>query len=148
MEKWVNMKVSQPEMLDIDLDKVKKDEIRETEMFNRSIPTKEGYQPVGPFIINMQNAKLMSLMFGPGEVEAFGLYEHKEELWWRHRDGGTTHDFRVAAFDDMQEFVAFIDDDINFWDCVLPTEARLSEFKVPVMHMKVSEVKEFIREYE
>ena len=148
MEKWVNVKVSQPDMLDIDLDKVKKDEIRETEMFNRSIPTKEGHQAVGPFIVNLQNAKLMSLMFGPGEVEAFGLYEHKGSLWWRHRDGGTTHDFRVAAFDDMQEFVAFIDSDVNFWECVLRTEARLSEDKTPIRHMKISEVKEYIREYE
>lgn len=148
MEKWVNVKVAQPAMLDIDLDKVKKTEVRPTEMFNKSIPTKEGCEAVGPFIVNLQNAKLMSLVFGPGEVEAFGLYEHKDQLWWRHRDGGTTHDFRVAAFDDMQEFVAFIDDDINFWECVLRTEARLSEAKEPFNGMKVSEVKDYISEYE
>ncbi len=148
MEKWVNEKVIEPDKLDVDLDKVKKGEVRETEMFNRTIPSKEGHQEVGPFITNLQGSDLMALVFGPGEVEAFALYDRGTELWWRHRDGGTTHDFRVSAFDDMQEFVAFVDADINYWECVLRTEARMSEDSFSGGKLKITEIKDFIQEYD
>lgn len=143
----MNRKVVEPNRLDIDLDALKKGEVRETEMFNRKMPDKCG-GILGPFVVNLQNAALVSLMFGPGEVEAFALYEHENALWWRHRDGGSTHDFRVAAFDDMQEFVAFIDNSINYWECVLRSEARISEFKGTTDRLKVSDLKEFIRKYD
>ena len=147
MEKWVNQKVIEPDKLDIDLDKVKKGEIRQTEMFNRTLATSKdpNDSKLGPFIANLGNSKLLSIMFGPGEVEAFALYEHSTGLWWRHREGGVTHDFRGAAFDDMQEFVAFIDTNINFWECVLRTEARMSELNLKPGHLKISEIKEFMR---
>ena len=147
MEKWVNQKVVEPDKLDIDLDKVKKGEVRGTEMFNRTLATPKNPDgsKLGPFIVNLQNADLLSIMFGPGKVEAFALYQHQSGLWWRHRDGGVTHDFRGAAFDDMQEFVAFIDTDINYWECVLRTEARMSELDLPPCHLRISEIKEFMR---
>lgn len=149
MEQWVNLQVIHPDKLDIDLDKVKKGEVRDTEMFNRTLPTAEGQKKMGPFITNLQGGELLSLVFGPGEVEAFGLFKHDDNLWWRHRDAGTTHDFRVAAFDDMQEFVAFIDSEFNFWECVLRSEARLSEMgqstKFP---LQLSEIKQYIRDFD
>ena len=149
LERWVNYKTIEPDKLNIDWDKVKKGEVRETEMFNKILPdAATTHEKLGPFVINLQNAKLMSLMYGPGEVEAFALYQQGHKLWWRHRDGGTTHDFRVAAFDDMQEFVGFIDSDINFWECVLRTEARISGFKDNSERLQVSEVKEFIKKYD
>lgn len=147
MEKWVNRKVVEPDKLDIDLDKVKKGEVRDTEMFNKTLPHTNGKGTLGPFIVNLENADLLSLVFGPGDVEAFALYQQDHKLWWRHRDGGVTHDFQLAAFDDMQEFMAFIDVDINFWECVLRSEARACEFKVLHNRLKVSKIKEYIKEY-
>ena len=147
LEKWVNRKVVMPDALDIDLDGLKKGEVRGTEMFNKTLPDSDGLK-LGPFITNMQGAKLISLMYGPGEVEAFALYQKAHELWWRHRDGGTTHDFRVAAFDDMQEFVAFIDTDINFWECVLRSEAQISIFKAPFERLQLSKIKDFIKNFD
>lgn len=148
MEKWVNQKVIEPDKLDIDLDKVKKGEVRDTEMFNRTLPPSKptGGTKLGPYIVNLQNADLLSIMFGPGKVEAFALYKHSSGLWWRHRDGGVTHDFRVMAFDDMQEFVTFIDADINYWECVLRTEARMSESKLSPGRLKISEIRKFIED--
>lgn len=146
MEKWVNHKVVEPDKLDIDLDKVKKGDVRNTEMFNKTLPHLKGKDKLGPFIINLQGADLLSLVFGPGEVEAFALYQQDHKLWWRHRDGGVTHDFQVAAFDDMQEFIAFIDASINFWECILRSEAKASVFKKPFNRLKISEIKDYIKE--
>lgn len=143
----MNCKVVEPDKLDIDLDKIKKGGVRDVEMFNRLSKKDSEDMKLGPFIVNLEDADLVSLMYGPGEMEAFALYEHGHDLWWRHREGAMTHDFRVAAFGDMQEFVAFIDDSINYWECVLRTEARISGFKGKQMRLKVSEVKGFVKKH-
>ncbi len=151
MEKWIHQKVVEPDKIDVDLDKIKKGQHKATEMFYKSAPHNQSNldEKYGPFIANLEGAKLMSLMYGPGETEAFSLLDFKGNLWWRHRDGGTTHDFRVMAFDDMQEFTEFIGMDTNFWECVLRSEARFADLKTAFRPpLKISDVKKFIKDQE
>ena len=150
MERWVNRKVLEPDKIDIDLDRVKKGEHREIEMYFRSSSpfTHNLDKDNGPFVANLEGAQLLSFIFGPGEIEAFSLLDLNGHLWWRHRDGGVTHDFRVMAFDDMQEFTAFIGMDTGFWECVLRSEAKLAELKIKVpLLLKISDVKSFIKDH-
>ena len=120
LEKWVNHKVIQPELIDIDLDKVGKDEVRDNNMFRQ--PPKDG--SYGPFLTNLQDGTVLEYMVGINEFEAFAKIECRGESWWRHRDGGTTEDFREPAFDDMQEFFTYAHGDSEkYWECQLRTKA-------------------------
>lgn len=128
LERWVNKKVIEIDKIDIDLDKVKKSEVRENPMF-RNPPDSGEY---GPFITNLQGGLVVEYLSGPGELEAFALIQvsdgNDEHLWWRHRDAGTTEDFRHPAFSSMQEFFEYaINDSSKYWDCVLRTKAAQSE---------------------
>lgn len=124
LEKWVNMKVVEKDKLDIDLDKIEPDEVRENPMFRQPPNTGDD----GPFITNLQGAKILEHLTGPGQMEAFGLYDKAGELWWRHRDAGTTQDFRASAFSDMKEFFTYATGDAEkYWDCVLRTKAVENE---------------------
>ena len=147
MERWVNRKVLEPDKIDIDLDRVKKGEHKEIEMYFRGSSHIDSMdKKFGPFVANLEGAELLSFIFGPGEIEAFSLLNLDGKLWWRHRDAGVTHDFRVMAFDDMQEFTAFIGMEIGFWECVLRSEAKLAELKTkPHLLLKISDVKEYIK---
>jgi hypothetical protein len=124
LEKWVNTKVIEENKLDIDLDRVKKNEVRENPMF-RNPPDSGVY---GPFITNLQGAHILEYLHGPGEMEAFGLYDNDGEKWWRHRDAGTTEDFRHPAFTDMKAFFLYATGDLEkYWECVLRTKALTSD---------------------
>jgi hypothetical protein len=120
IETWVNQKVVEKDKLDIDLDKIKKGEVRDNPMFRN--PPKSGDH--GPFLTNLTGAIATEYLDGPGPLEAFALFDLDGELWWRHRDAGTTEDFKGAAFDDMKEFFSYAIGDIDkYWDCVLRTKA-------------------------
>lgn len=120
LEVWVNRKVIEFDKIDIDLDKVKIGEIRDNPMFRQ--PPKGGEH--GPFITNLHGAAVVEFLAGPGQMEAFALLNCRGELWWRHRDAGTTEDFRGVAFQDMQRFFEYaIGDRDKYWDCVLRTKA-------------------------
>ena len=120
IEQWVNKKVIEPDKIDIDLDKVKKGEVRDNPMFRQ--PPNSGDH--GPYLTNLQGAVLKEFLQGPGPMEAFALVELDGELWWRHRDAGTTEDFRGVAFADMKMFFTYaIGDQDKYWDCVLRTKA-------------------------
>lgn len=121
LERWVNRKVVEIDKIDIDLDKVKRTEIRENPMFRN--PPKSGEN--GPFIVNLMGSEVVEYLSGPGEMEAFVLLRSKKgELWWRHRDAGTTEDFRHVAFPDMKNFFEYaIGDSDKYWQCVLRTKA-------------------------
>ena len=125
VEKWVNMKVIEVDKIDLDLDKVKKGEVRDNPMFRQPPDTGDH----GPFLTNLQDGDILEHLVGPGQVEAFALIEHQQtrdhapELWWRHRDAGTTEDFRHAAFADMKAFFEYTTGNGNYWDCVLRTKA-------------------------
>jgi hypothetical protein len=120
LERWVNKKVIEPKLLDIDIDKVKVGEVRENPMF-RQPPNSGDY---GPFITNLQGAKMVEYMVGVGELEVFALLEFKGEFWWRHRDSGTTEDFRYPAFEDMKGFFEYAGGDPEkYWSCQLRTKA-------------------------
>jgi len=124
IEKWVNKKVIEIDKIDIDLDKVKPGEVRENPMF-RTPPNSGDH---GPFLTNLQGATPVEHLFGPGDLEAFVRFEHHGEMWWRHRDAGTTEDFRGVAFADMKDFFSYaIGDDSKYWDCVLRTKALSEE---------------------
>lgn len=124
VEQWVNKKVIEPDKIDIDLDKVKKGEVRDNPMF-RQPPNSGEY---GPFLTNLQGATNLEQIVGPGELEAFALLNHEGKLWWRHRDAGTTEDFKHEAFENMQEFFTYaIGDSDKYWDCVLRTKALANE---------------------
>lgn len=124
LEVWVNKKVIEFDKIDIDLDKVKIGEVRDNPMF-RQPPESGDY---GPYLTNLQGATLKEGLFGPGDMEAFALMDLDGELWWRHRDAGTTEDFRGAAFADMQAFFEYaIGDKDKYWDCVLRTKALSNE---------------------
>lgn len=121
LEVWVNKTVIKPEYIDIDLDKVKKGEVRENGMFRK--PPNSGED--GPFIMNLTGAKVVDLLYGPSPLEAFALMDHNGVLVWRHRDAGSTEDFNHRAFDDMQDFFRYVQggDDSKYWQCVLKTKA-------------------------
>ena len=126
LEKWVNKQVIQPDKLDLDLDKIKKGEVRDNPMFRQ--PPKSG--EYGPFLTNLQGAETIESLHGPGELEAFGLLKyaqsagHAPEFWWRHREAGTTEDFKQEAFENMKEFFEYtIGDTEKYWSCVLRTQA-------------------------
>ena len=120
LEKWVNKKVVTIDMIDIDLDKVKEGELRENNMFRQ--PPHDG--KYGPFICNLQGGAITDFLVGLNEFEAFALISHSSGDWWRHRDGGSTEDFKVDAFASMQEFFEFVHgDDQKYWDCQLRTRA-------------------------
>jgi hypothetical protein len=123
LEKWVNAKVVEVDKIDIDLDKVKKGEVRDNPMF-RQPPNSGEY---GPFLTNLQGAGVVEYLIGPGEMEAFALLSTKDgELWWRHRDAGTTEDFRHPAFPNLQGFFEYaIGDREKYWNCVLRTKALI-----------------------
>jgi hypothetical protein len=124
VEAWVNQKVIEPDKIDIDLDKVKKGEVRENNMFRQ--PPDSGKN--GPFIVNLQGADTVEFMYGPGKMEVFALLKHNGQLWWRHRDAGTTEDFKHPAFKDMEKFFLFVvGDKDKYWDCVLRTKALVNE---------------------
>ena len=126
IEQWVNQKVIEPDKLDIDLDKVKKGEVRDNPMF-RTPPTTGEH---GPFLTNLQGAKTEEYLYGPGELEVFALMNLAGELWWRHRDAGTTEDFRHPAFPDLQGFFMYVHSDKDkYWDCVLRTKALMKDDK-------------------
>ncbi len=120
VEEWVNAKVIEADKIDIDLDKVKKGEVRDNPMF-RQPPDSGEY---GPYLVNLQGARTVEWLHGPGKLEAFALMELDGALWWRHREAGTTEDFRGEAFEDMKSFFAYaIGDSEKYWDCVLRTKA-------------------------
>ena len=146
MEKWVNKKVIEPDKIDLDLDKIKKDEVRKTDMYSKPMPSNfdESY---GPFITNLTGAGLVGFLLGPGEIETYALLEKENDLWWRHRDAGVTQDFKVAAFDDMQEFVSYVDENVNFWECALRTEAFLSDFKTSYRpQQQIQDIKGYVHD--
>jgi hypothetical protein len=121
LERWVNKKVVEIDKIDIDLDKVKKLEVRENPMFRN--PPDSGKN--GPFITNLQGGEVVEYISGPGEMEAFALLRFDDELWWRHRDAGTTEDFRHPAFSDMKHFFEYAIGDVEkYWECVLRTKAQ------------------------
>ena len=121
LEQWVNLQVIEPGKIDIDLDQIKVGEVRGNPMFRQ--PPKSG--DFGPFITNLQGGKNMEQLQGPGQMEAFALMLSKSgELWWRHRDAGTTEDFKHEAFENMKAFFEYaIGDTDKYWDCVLRTKA-------------------------
>lgn len=120
LEEWVNKKVVEPDKLDIDLDKLDKGEVRDNPMFRQ--PPNSGEN--GPFLTNLQGAKVVEYLVGPGKMEAFALYDMGGDFWWRHRDAGTTEDFKGDAFEDMQTFFTYaIGNESKYWDCVLRTKA-------------------------
>lgn len=121
VEAWVNRKVIERDKLDIDLDKIKKGEVRDNPMFRQ--PPNSGDH--GPYLTNLQGAQILEFLVGPGPMQAFGLYDLDGEFWWRHRDGGTTEDFRHPAFQNMQEFFIYAtgQDEDKYWGCVLRTKA-------------------------
>ena len=120
VEAWVNKKVIEIDKMDIDLDKVKVGEVRDNPMF-RQPPNSGDY---GPFLTNLQGVDIKDFLVGPGELEAFALLQLNGELWWRHRESGTTEDFRHPAFSDMKAFFEYaIGDSGKYWDCVLRTKA-------------------------
>lgn len=124
LEKWVNQKVVEPNKLDLDLDKIKKGEVRDNPMFRQ--PPKDG--KYGPFITNLQGSEIVETLSGPGEMEAFGLLDCRGALWWRHREAGTTEDFKHEAFQDMKEFFGYVTgDESKYWACVLRTQALNGE---------------------
>lgn len=125
LEKWINKKVIEIDKIDIDLDKVKVGEVRDNPMFRQ--PPNSGEH--GPFLTNLQGAQPIEFLIGPGEMEAFVLLSAKDgELWWRHRDAGTTEDFRHCAFSDMKAFFEYaIGDQEKYWSCVLRTKAIMDE---------------------
>jgi hypothetical protein len=124
VEEWVNARVIDFDKIDIDLDKVKKGEVRDNPMFRTPPDTGNN----GPFLVNLQGAKTIEWLHGPGKLEAFALLDFKGERWWRHRDAGTTEDFRAAAFENMREFFTYaIGDAEKYWDCVLRTKALQNE---------------------
>lgn len=127
MENWVNIKVIDPDKVDIDLDKLKKGEVRENNMFRKPIPGSDG-SVYGPFITNLSGAELMGYLQGPDHTEAFCLLKKEDKLWWRHRIAGSTEDFMGPAFRDMEEFFSYVNGDKEkFWECALRTQAILSE---------------------
>lgn len=120
LEKWVNKKVVTRELIDIDLDKVKKGEVRENNMFRQ--PPKDG--AFGPFLANLQGGEVTEYLIGIHDMEAFIKIAHEGDNWWRHRDGGTTEDFTEEAFGDMKEFFTYCHGDADkYWDCQLRTKA-------------------------
>lgn len=128
LERWVNKKVIEIDKIDIDLDKIKTGEVKENPMF-RTPPDSGDH---GPFITNLSGGEVVEYLSGPGELEAFALIRasdgNDESLWWRHRDAGTTEDFRHPAFSNMQQFFEYaIGDSTKYWDCVLRTKAMQSE---------------------
>ncbi len=145
MERWINKKVIEPDKMDTDLDKVKKGEVRKNDMFNKSVVGSPD-EKYGPFITNMTGAKLISFVYGPGSTEAFSLHSVEGTLWWRHRDAGSTQDFAGPAFDDMREFMAYINIDIKFWDCVLRTQALLDEYKGKPL-ISVTDIPDFMKNH-
>lgn len=120
LEKWVNRKVVQRDLIDIDLDKVEPGEVRENNMFRQ--PPKDGTH--GPFLTNLQGGEVTEYMIGLNDLEAFIKIEHHSGTWWRHRDGGTTEDFKVEAFGDLKEFFEYCHGSSEkYWDCQLRTKA-------------------------
>lgn len=120
LEKWVNKKVIDVDKIDIDLDKIKKGEVRDNPMF-RQPPDSGEY---GPYITNLQGADVIEYLVGPNELEAFALLKLDDALWWRHREAGTTEDFRHPAFESMEDFFTYaIGDKDKFWACLLRTKA-------------------------
>lgn len=120
LEKWVNHRVIDEELIDIDLDKIKKGEVRENNMFRQ--PPKDG--SFGPFLTNLQGGLVSEYMVGLNEFEAFAKIECRGELWWRHRDGGTTEDFKAEAFDSMKDFFGYVHGSSEkYWECQLRTKA-------------------------
>jgi len=124
LEKWVNHKVIEIDKIDLDLDKIKPGEVRDNPMFRQ--PPNSGEH--GPFITNLQGATPLDYLIGPGHMEAFVKFDHDGAIWWRHRDAGTTEDFRGEAFADLKTFFTYaIGDDDKYWDCVLRTKAMENE---------------------
>jgi len=143
MENWVNIRVVDTDKVDIDLDKLKKGEVRENNMFRKPIPGSEG-QVYGPFITNLSGAKLMGYLQGPDTTEMFCLLEKQDKLWWRHRIAGSTEDFMGKAFEDMEEFFLYVNGDTNkFWECALRTQATLVDSnKHPIL--SIVEIKSYV----
>jgi hypothetical protein len=120
VEKWINLKVIERDKMDIDLDKVKKGEVRDNPMFRQ--PPNSG--EFGPFLTNLEGADALEYLVGPGHMEAFIKFNHEGEIWWRHRDAGTTEDFKGDAFPDLKTFFSYaIGEGDKYWDCVLRTRA-------------------------
>lgn len=145
MEKWVNRKVVDPDKLDIDLDKVKKGQVKKNDMFSKTIPGTDGSEKYGPFLTNLTGAHLLGYVHGPDVSEAFALYKINNELWWRHRAGGTTEDFTVDAFNNFEEFFQYTHDDHDkFWECVLRTQAIMADGKTLTPELSVSEINGYV----
>ena len=130
MENWVNLKVIEPDKIDIDLDKVKKNEVRENNMFRKPIPGTNG-KVYGPFIIQLTGARLLGFLVGPYVAVVLFWVDNNTRLWWRHRVGGSTEDFMEEAFIDMEDFYRYVSaaGGDKYWDCVLRTEATLTALK-------------------
>jgi hypothetical protein len=120
LEKWVNRKVVNETLIDVDLDKLKPGEVRVNNMFRQ--PPKNGDH--GPFLAYLQGGSIDECMVGVNEFEAFSKITYNGEVWWRHRDGGTTEDFKSPAFKTMKEFFEYCHGDTDkYWDCQLRTKA-------------------------
>lgn len=148
MESWVNHKVVEPDKIDIDLDKVKKGDVQKNDMFRKAIPGKDG-DIYGPFLTNLTGSQILGYLQGPSSVEAFALLNKDDELWWRHRDAGTTEDFQVGAFFDMEEFFMYAHADMSlYWDCVLRTTAELADHKTHLMPaLKIPDIRAFVKKW-
>lgn len=121
LEKWVNQKVVTRELIDIDLDKAKKGEVTQSPNMFRNPPSDGAH---GPFIANLTGGEVLEYMHGTSVFEAFALISHDNAKWWRHRDGGTTSDFKEEAFSTMQEFFHYIHGDNDlYWECQLRSKA-------------------------
>jgi len=146
MECWVNRRVVEPDKMDIDLDKVKKGEVRKNDMFHKTVPGRDGQEIYGPFLTNLTGAELVGYLRGPGVVEAFSLYLKDGQHWWRHRVDGTTEDFMLHAFHDMEEFFTYAHADTDlYWECVLRTQAMLGEKKkVQQPQLNITEISNYV----
>ena len=148
VEAWTNRKVIEWDKIDVDLDRVKKGEVRENDMFRKPIPNDDGGK-YGPFLANITGGQVVHYLQGPGAVEAFALIEHDDSLWWRHRDAGTTEDFRHGAFTDMKEFFEYAHgSDNNYWEHVLRTQALKATPENPPNMLLPHEVTDWISEWE
>lgn len=130
MERWVNLQVVTPDKIDIDLDKIGRDEIRGDIGYTRSPQSRGIKEEHGPFLTNLTGAKLLGYLLGDDQTEVFVLFQKGDNLWWRHRINGATQDYKMPAFTDMQAFFLFVYDEEPklYWECVLRTQAVLSSY--------------------
>lgn len=145
MEEWVNRQVVEPDKIDIDLDKVGVDEIRPNDRFRALFKSETLGVSMGPFLVNCHGARLLGYLKGEGRAEAFALLSIRGNIYWRHRESGTTEDFLSPAFDDMQGFHNYISPNEDYWQMVLRTQAYIANTHnvyQPSLHL--SEIKSYM----